>query len=76
MLYESIKRGRRHSHRDSVGEGVGMSRGDMPKGWRKRESVHTYSALMDEAPRNEVITLAAIITNPFENGNASISCAS
>lgn len=24
--------------------------------------------------RNEVITLAAIITNPFENGNASISC--
>lgn len=31
---------------------------------------------MDEAPRNEVITLAAIITNPFENGNASISCAS
>lgn len=24
--------------------------------------------------RNEVITLATIITNPFENGNASISC--
>lgn len=42
----------------------------------ERARAHTYSALMDEAPRNEVITLAAIITNPFENGNASISCAS
>lgn len=32
------------------------------------------AALMDCRFRNEVITLAAIIANPFEYGNASISC--
>lgn len=44
-------------------------------GWVVVCGVHgAQAALMDCRFRNEVITLATIIANPFEYGNASISC--
>lgn len=50
-------------------EGSGVGGG----GSVQRDRATAAQALMDCRFRNEVITLAAIIANPFEYGNASIS---